>query len=911
MSGKQKSQLSQSAAIVADREWERQCGELARLASDWLWEMDSDLRVRYLSDRFRWIMDVDPVFFIGKRREDYVDPSTDSAELQVHQEDLRARKPIRDFIYYVETPSGRRYVKIDGDPLFDENDDFLGYRGIGTQVTGQVRAQQKAEKSFQQFIDAVENLPVGVIQYDADDHLVFWNSAYMRLYPDLTPRLDKDIPFEQVLRWLAEEGSVPVAAGRVDEWVRETLTARRKGRAPFEILLSDGRWVLVSDHETSGGGTIMVHSDITALKERERQLAETAKYLESAIRIANLGTWDWDPETNILHNSAQNLRMCGLEPDYAAVDNGFLMDMIHPDDRERVLRVMHETIETGVPYTNEYSITRPDGDVRIFHEQGERFVDEVTGRPSLHGTTQDVTDPKRREEDLRHSEQRFSKAFQFSPGTTAIAEIDDGTLIDVNEKWQETFGWSREEVIGKSVLDLGIWADESDRTRFIELLRAKGRVRNFEAGQCDREGDIRDMLVSGEMVPLDGIPHMLITGHDITEAKSAERKLRDSEARLSGILRISPEAVIVTDGAQRITLFNEGAERIFGYAAAEVVGKSIGILIPPVFRKIHEEHIDKFRESSETSRFMNSRQEIRALTKGGATFPAEASISKLELQGETVFTVLLHDITERKQAQQLLMAAKDAAETSSRAKSEFLANMSHELRTPLNAILGFSEIIRSQALGPIGVQKYSEYADDVHRSGEHLLEIISDILDVARIDAGQIELDEDEVTIEQLIESSLTLIRERAEAGGLEVTVKLSPNMPRFFCDRRKVKQIIINLLSNAVKFTQRGGGISVAAWIDDQTGDGIIEVRDNGMGMAAEDIPRVMEPFTQIGSSMTRQHEGTGLGLSLVKKLTELHGGSIDMESAAGKGTTVRIRLPASRVVADGGPGNSPGGGE
>lgn len=777
MSGKLKSQLSLSAAAAADREWERQCGELARLASDWLWEMDSDLRIRYLSDRLRWIMDVEPAFFIGKRREDYVDPATDSAELQAHQEDLRARKPIREFIYYVETPSGRRYVKIDGDPLFDEDGNFQGYRGIATQVTAQIRAERKASTSYQQLVDAVESLPVGLAQYDRDDKLLFWNGSYTRLYPWLAPILDYGVSFERVIRHLAEAGAFSAAIKEREAWVERNVAARKSGREPFEVGLSNGRWTRVSYYRTQSGGTISIHSDITRLKQEE--------------------------------------------------------------------------------------------------------------------------------DALRQSEQRFSRAFQFSPGTTAIAEIDDGTLIDVNEKWQETFGWSREEAIGKSVLDLGIWADESDRIRFVELLRANGRVRNFEARQCGREGDIRDMLVSGEMVPLDGIPHMLISGHDITERNRAERQLRDSEARLSGILRISPEAVIVTDGAQRITLFNEGAERIFGYAATEVVGKSIGILIPPMFRKIHEEHIEKFRESSETSRFMNFRQEIRALTKGGATFPAEASISKLVLQSETVFTVLLHDITERKQAQQLLIAARDDAELASRAKSEFLANMSHELRTPLNAILGFSEVIRSQVLGPVGVPKYVEYADDVHRSGEHLLEIISDILDVARIDAGQAELDEDEVAIEQLVESSLMLVRERAEAGELVVTVALSPNMPMLLCDRRKVKQIIINLLSNAVKFTQRDGVISVATWIDDQTGDAVIEVRDNGMGMAVEEIPRVMEPFTQVGSSMTRQHEGTGLGLPLVKKLTELHGGSIDMDSAPGKGTVVRVRLPARRVVKESGQGS------
>ncbi|MDH5558075.1 MAG: PAS domain S-box protein [Alphaproteobacteria bacterium] len=767
---KHKFAVAQSAAVLADLEWERQCGNLARLASDWLWEMDADLRITYLSPRSRWIMDVDPAFFIGKRRKDYVGSETNSAMLQGHMSDLRGRKPIREFIYDVQTPSGQRYVRIDGDPLFDADGNFLGYRGIGTQVTAQVRAERNASTSYQQLVDAVESLPVGLAQYDRDDKLLFWNGSYTRLYPWLAPILDYGVSFDRVIRHLADAGAFSAVIEEPDAWVERNMAVRRSGRTPFEVGLSDGRWTRVSYHRTKSGGTISIHSDITRLKQEE--------------------------------------------------------------------------------------------------------------------------------DALRQSEQRFSRVFQFSPGTTAIAEIGDGTLIDVNEKWQQTFGWSREEAIGKSVLELGIWHDSSDRIRFLELLRTQGQVRNFEARQCDRHGNVRDMLVSGETVPLDGIPRLLITGHDITDRKRAEQKLRDSEAKLSGILRISPEAVIVTDGDLRITLFNEGAERIFGYLAAEVVGKSIDILIPPDVREIHREHVKAFRESSESSRFMNSRQEIRALTKGGTTFPAEASISKLELQGEMVFTILLHDITERKQAQQLLMAARDDAELASRAKSEFLANMSHELRTPLNAILGFSEVIRSQVLGPVGVEKYVEYADDVHKSGEHLLDIISDILDVARIDAGHIVLDEDKVSIAQLIKSSLAFIRERAKAGGLTVTVKLPPKLPHIRCDRRKLKQVIINLLSNAVKFTRRDGEISLAARIDEQTGDAVIEVRDNGIGMALTDIPRVMEPFTQIGSSMTRQHEGTGLGLPLVKKLTELHGGSIEMESEPGVGTVVRVRLPATRVI-------------
>ncbi|MCK5274473.1 MAG: PAS domain-containing sensor histidine kinase, partial [Alphaproteobacteria bacterium] len=171
-------------------------------------------------------------------------------------------------------------------------------------------------------------------------------------------------------------------------------------------------------------------------------------------------------------------------------------------------------------------------------------------------------------------------------------------------------------------------------------------------------------------------------------------------------------------------------------------------------------------------------------------------------------------------------------------------------------------------------------------------------LDVARIDAGQIKLDEDSVPVDELIESSRALIQERAEANGLEITVSLPPETQILFCDSRKMKQILINLLSNAVKFTGCGGSISIGARIDELTGDIVFQVRDNGIGMSVEDVPRVLEPFVQIESSLTRHHEGTGLGLPLVKKLTELHGGSLELETAPGKGTVASVRLPACRVI-------------
>lgn len=759
-----------SDAAAADREWERQCGDLAKLASDWLWEMDADLRISYLSNRLRWIMDVDPAFFLGKQRSQYVDSSSDNAELAAHLEDLRNRQPIRGFVYDVETPSGRRYVRIDGEPLFDADGKFIGYRGIGTQVTAQVRAEEKADKSFRQLVDALETLPVGLVQYDANDRLMFWNQAYTRLYPELVPFLEYGVTFEEIVRFLAKTGLFEDAIKDPEGWVAGRLAQRAKSGASFESRMAKGQWRQVSYHRISSGGVISIHTDITEAKRREKA--------------------------------------------------------------------------------------------------------------------------------LRQSERLFHLAFEQGPGMTAISEVKTGRHIAVNDRWVEIMGWPRDEAIGKTAFEMGVWADFETRAKAVALLEREGRFKDFEGQYRARKGNIRDFLISAEKIEIEGEPHMLITGHDITERKRAERRLRDSEARLSGILHITPEAVIVGDGEQRITLFNEGAERIFGYEASEVIGRPIDILIPHGYREAHRKHVRNFEHSPTASKFMSARQEISALKKDGTVLPAEASISKLQLHGQTLFIVLLHDITDRKEAERQLLAAKEAAEAASRAKSDFLANMSHELRTPLNAILGFSEVIRSEVLGEIGVGKYREYADDIHKSGEHLLDIISDILDVARIDAGRSNLEEEAVAIDDLVKSCLTLVRERIEEKGLTIGIAVTPDLQPIRCDRRKMKQIIINLLSNAAKFTEPGGTIDVAAIIDNESGDAVIEVRDTGVGIPAEDIPRVLEPFTQIGSSMTRQHEGAGLGLPLVRKLTELHGGHVEIESAPGEGTMVRVWLPAGRVV-------------
>jgi signal transduction histidine kinase len=237
------------------------------------------------------------------------------------------------------------------------------------------------------------------------------------------------------------------------------------------------------------------------------------------------------------------------------------------------------------------------------------------------------------------------------------------------------------------------------------------------------------------------------------------------------------------------------------------------------------------------------------------------------------------------------------AEAANRAKSEFLANMSHELRTPLNAIIGFSEIIlgdRAAAMPAV----HQEYVRDIRDSGAHLLEVINDILDTARIEAGRFALDEQRVALGEVVAASLLFARERAGTAGIELCVEAGMRDIVLHADARALRQMLINLLSNAVKFTGRGGRVAVA-WRLGTTGDLLLAVADTGIGIAPDDVARVLEPFGQVDSGLARRHEGTGLGLPLVRSLAELHGGGIVLDSAPGVGTTVTIRLPASRVLA------------
>ena len=254
------------------------------------------------------------------------------------------------------------------------------------------------------------------------------------------------------------------------------------------------------------------------------------------------------------------------------------------------------------------------------------------------------------------------------------------------------------------------------------------------------------------------------------------------------------------------------------------------------------------------------------------------------------------DITEKVLAERAVHEAKAAAEAANIAKSQFLANMSHELRTPLNAILGFSEVLENGIAGPLQ-SRQAEYIGLIHQSGRHLLHLINEILDLARIDAGKLDLHEEVLDLRRLVDSVVALVNDRANAGLLKLTVDIEENMPPLRADETRLTEILLNLLSNAIKFTEFGGRIGVSVRRTQDGGAELI-VRDNGCGMTQAEIEIALERFGQVDGGLSRRHEGTGLGLPLARKLAELHGGSLRLDSEKGRGTTATLILPPSRVV-------------
>jgi PAS domain S-box-containing protein len=375
-------------------------------------------------------------------------------------------------------------------------------------------------------------------------------------------------------------------------------------------------------------------------------------------------------------------------------------------------------------------------------------------------------------------------------------------------------------------------------------------------------------------------------GAEIAERKRVEAVLRDSEQRARAIVETAHDAFVAMDAAGRITDWNRQAEALFGWPRADVLGRPVAeTIIPPHYRAAHQHGLEHFLATG-MGPVLNRRIEITALHRDGHEFPVELSISPARQDGAYVFNAFVHDISERKCAEEAMRTAREAAEAASRAKSEFLANMSHEIRTPMNGILGMTELALDTEL----TAEQREYLDLVKVSAESLLALLNDILDFSKIEAGKLQLDPVPFRLRDSLGDTVKTLALRAQEKGLELACHIPPGVPDFLVgDLGRLRQVVVNLVGNAIKFTERGE-VVVEVEAEAPDGDRVglhFAVIDTGIGIAPEQQRRIFEAFTQGDTSTTRRYGGTGLGLAISARLVAMMDGRLWVASELGLGST------------------------
>jgi len=475
-----------------------------------------------------------------------------------------------------------------------------------------------------------------------------------------------------------------------------------------------------------------------------------------------------------------------------------------------------------------------------------------------------------------------------------IVVSPDDNIIRVNDAACKILGYEEEELIGRPA-ETVLGGERSRKDSWMKTMLADGRIGHIEESYRAKNGYEIPVLLSASIMYDDNrlIRGTVYVAEDITERKQTEVALQEKTAELQAVFDTIPDRLFRIDGEGVIKTYYTGKVVAPFLAPEKYMDKDLGMLLPPEtaskLMKTGLEVLHTGKPATEDYSFMVE----------GKEYIFEARMLPF-LQGQIIGMV--RNITERKQEEELLRQAMETADAANKAKSDFLANMSHELRTPLNAVIGFSEVLRDQYFGPLN-DKQTEYTTDILESGKHLLNLINDILDLSKVEAGKMELELSPVIVGELLRSSLIMIKEKALKHGINLVTEIPEELSHFetLADERKVKQILYNLLSNAAKFTPDGGSITLSVRRTEENERDIIEVsvKDTGIGIAPEHQDHIFESFYQVQSSAKDKTPGTGLGLALSRRFVEIQGGRIWVESEGeGKGSRFYFRLPIKAIT-------------
>lgn len=441
--------------------------------------------------------------------------------------------------------------------------------------------------------------------------------------------------------------------------------------------------------------------------------------------------------------------------------------------------------------------------------------------------------------------------------------------------------------------DLASLAERDAGTLFAEPLPGAGDAGPSTLRLLARDGLEVEAEVRLSSIFWEGEPATLVSLKRAEGAVAAAREAIEREKETAAILDTATDGVLTLDGAGRILSVNRSAEALFGFEAREVVGTLFTLSLAPESRKVAFDYLDRLRANG-VAAVMNDGREVLGLVRQGGAIPLYMTIGRIGAHENDRFCAVLRDITPWKKAEEELLAAKREAERASRQKSEFLTKVSHEIRTPLNAIIGFAEVMMEERFGPVGSPRYKDYLRDIHVSGGHLVGLVNDLVDIARIESGGVRLDPTSVDLNEIAAQAAALLQPQANRDHVIIRASLARALPPVMADRRSVRQIVTTLTAHAVKLSRAGGQVIVATATTD-SGQAVIRVRDAGAGLTKQEIARALEPFRPLGETS----EGASLALPLAKALAEANDAVLTLSSEPGQGTLAEVAFPPARVLA------------
>jgi PAS domain S-box-containing protein len=828
-----------------------------------------------------------------------------------------------------------RWILTSGSAFRDEKAALVRMTGVHIDMTERKQAEESLRLVQERYRNMVEQALQGIFQTTVEGHYVTVNRALARLYGYDSP--------EHMLSLIPDDPrQLYVDPDRWMDFKRQMQDSGEVRKFEVQVRRRDGTLIWVSQnvralHNKDGtvAGYEGIVEDITARKEAETALRASEERYRNIVEVASDIVYRTDERGLFTYCNPTSLRLLGYAPDELIGRHS--LALVHPAHRPHAQRFYGRQFVRNLSRTYYELPAVSKSGAEVWLGQNVQLLREGGRITGFQVIARDITERKRVESALRESEERFATAFRGSPAAMAISRYEDGRLLDVNEAFLRAFDVTRLEVIGTPALDFGLRLQSEERDELLHLLKRDGHIRFMEKDYFLKSGDVRHCLLNVEVLSIGREQCLLTVILDITRRKQAEDALhRNQEVLLKHqdvLMRLTQNAHISTgQWSQALRDIMEASTEGLGVERAGVWlfdRDGLHLRCVELYEQSLRRHSDGLVTDGEPTAYLDrlACEGVIAIDDVGddphagdrvlAAFappgmsavldvpisregklagivchehvgpPRSWTVAEQQFAAAIGHTVLLaYEATNRREAEQALLIAKEAAEAANRAKSDFLATMSHEIRTPMNAIVGMADLLSETPLN----EDQQEYVRIFRDAGTNLVGLINNILDLSKIEAGHLEMDAVEFDLHDLVQRVAELVAIRANEKNLELAYRITPEVPGYLIgDPNRLRQILINLLGNAIRFTETGE-VVLQIQRDPQGRDPgmlLFSVRDTGIGIPADKHALIFDSFSQADHSITRQYSGTGLGLAIAKKLVARMGGRIWVESDVGTGST------------------------